>query len=101
MAWETKPTRRAQRGRTGFTCGRKVTGVAALLTFSIGTGFGFRNSGPAFFGLEGCGSVTARFTVFASFPFRADEHRRVEAFLIVAVHSPSPRSRTTALGLPS
>lgn len=99
MTWETEPARCAQRGRAGFTRGREIAGVAALFAFSIGTGLGFRSAGPTFFSLERCRSVPAGFAMFPSFPFRTDEYGRVQAFLVVPVHSPSPRSRTTALML--
>ena len=97
MAWEAEPARCGQCRRAGFTGGREVAGVATFSTFSICARFGFGSPCLAFFGVECSGGIAAGFAVLAAFPFRADEHGRVQTFIRVTVHSPSPRSRTTAL----
>lgn len=97
MAWESEPARCGKCRGAGFTRGREVAGVAPFRTLSICARFGFGSSCPAFFGVESRGGIAAGFAVLAAFPFRADEHGRVQTFIRVTVHSPSPRSRTTAL----
>ena len=90
MPWQSKPSRSAQRRRTGFTRARQIAGVTAFLTLGISTGFRLCETRLAFCSVDRGGRLPTCFAVFASFPFRANEHGRMEAFL-VPVHSPSPR----------
>src|SRR5690625_3844591 len=97
VSQETEPARCGKCRRAVFTRGREIAGIATFNTFSVCARFGFGSSCPAFFGVESSGGIAAGFAVLAAFPFWAEEHGRVQAFISVAVHSPSPRARTTAL----